>query len=556
MKRFYIILNLVFIMAVSVAAQPSWVKKATKSVFTLKTFDVSGTLMGSANGFFTTEQGEALSSFAPFRGASRAVVIDAAGKEFPVVCMLGANETYDVAKFRVDIKKAQPLTIASQKQPSDITTWLLPYRETKTILNGTVRKVETISDEYGYYTIAMTMPETAVSAPLLNDAGEVVGLMQKPFSETDTLSYAVSARFADSLKISGLSINDPVLRSTYIKKALPSDEAQALLTLYVGASTLDSLAYVQLVADFIDQFPASQEGYIYRAQLSANANDYAKADEDIAQAIKVGAKTDEVHYSYSRMIYQKVLYRQEPPYEPWTLDKALAETQEAYAINPLPAYRQQEAYICYAQQRYDEASAIYEQLFNTPLRSAELFYEASRCREMALDTLGQLALLDSAVATFSRPYLKEVAPYLLVRAQLYHQMGKYRDAVSDYNDYEQLMKTQVNDNFYYIRHQAEIGGRLFQQALNDLTTAISMNPQYELYYAEKASLEVRVGLYDDAIATAQQCISLVPDYSDGYLFLGLAQCLKGQKDEGAKNLQKARELGDEQAEALIEKYAR
>ena len=66
---------------------------------------------------------------------------------------------------------------------------------------------------------------------------------------------------------------------------------------------------------------------------------------------------------------------------------------------------------------------------------------------------------------------------------------------------------------------------------------------------------MRVGLYDDAIATARQCIDVAPDHSDGYLFLGLAQCLKGEKTEGVKNLQKAKELGDEQADDLIAKYA-
>lgn len=553
----FVICYLIFSHAVAPAfAQPSWVKKATKSVFTLKTFDEGGALLGSATGFFTTEQGDALSCYAPFKGATRAVVIDAAGKEYPVACMLGANETYDVAKFRVDIKKAQPLAVASQKSEHGVAVWLLPYREMKNVPQGMVRKVETMAGEYGYYTVLLAMPQQTDGAPLLNEAGEVVGLMQKPFEVNDTVSYAISARYADSLKITGLSINDPVLRATHIKMALPADEAQAQLTLYVGATTLDSLGYIQLVEDFITQFPQSQEGYIYRAELSANANDYARADADMAQALKVGSKPDEAHYSYSRMIYQKALYRQEPIYEPWTLDKAMAEAQAAYAANPLPLYQQQQAYIFFAQQRYADASAIYEQLFNTPMRSAELFYEASRCKEMARDTLGQLALLDSAVALYSRPYLKEVAPYILVRAQLYHQMGKYRAAVNDYNDYEQLMKTQVNDNFYYVRQQAEVGGRLFQQALNDLSKAIEMNPQYELYYAEKASLEVRVGLYDDAITTARQCIALAPEYSDGYLFLGLAQCMKGDKAEGAKNLQKAQDLGDEQAEALIEKYAK
>jgi hypothetical protein len=49
---------------------------------------------------------------------------------------------------------------------------------------------------------------------------------------------------------------------------------------------------------------------------------------------------------------------------------------------------------------------------------------------------------------------------------------------------------------------------------------------------------------------------LAPDHSDGYLFLGLSQCLLGQKTEGVKNLKKAGELGDPQAEALIEKYSK
>ena len=81
-----------------------------------------------------------------------------------------------------------------------------------------------------------------------------------------------------------------------------------------------------------------------------------------------------------------------------------------------------------------------------------------------------------------------------------------------------------------------------------------MEPDNTFYLAERASLQVRVGLHNEAIETAQEIIKLEPQSSDGYLFLGLAQCLKGQKAEGVKNLQKALELGDPQAEGLIEKY--
>ncbi|WP_288276655.1 serine protease [uncultured Prevotella sp.] len=555
MKRLYMIVSLLML-TVTIMAQPSWVKKATKSVFTLKTFTADGTLLGSANGFYVGKNGEAISCFAPFKGAQRAVVIDAAGKEYEVACILGANETYDVAKFRVITGKTQPLTVAQGQAPADASVWLLPYNQVKKVPQGTVRKAETFNQNYAYYTVALQMPENSVGAPLFSETGEVLGLMQQPASLKDTLNYAVSALFADSLKTTGLSINDPVLRATGIRKALPQDVGQAQLSLYIGGASLDSLAYCQLIEDFILQFPNHPDGYTYRAQQLVNGSRFADAERDMKKALKVAEKTDEVHYTYSRLMLQKLLYMPDQTYDAWSFDGSYDEAGEAYRINPLPTYRQQQAVVRYAQQRYDDAYAIYEELFTSSLRSPELFYAASVCKEQLKDSVAQLALLDSCMAQFSRPYLKETAPYLLHRAQLLMDMNRHREAVTDLNDYEALMKTQLTSNFYYMKYQAEMKGRLFQQALEDINEAIRMTPQSDLYYAEKASLQVRVGLYSEAVETAKTCIQLAPDHSDGYLFLGLSQCLLGQKTEGIKNLQKAGELGDPQAEGLIEKYSK
>ena len=538
------------------SAQPSWVKKATKSVFTLKTFTADGTLLGSANGFYVGKNGEAISCYAPFKGAQRAVVIDATGKEYEVACILGANETYDVAKFRVTTGKTLPLTVAQESASTDASVWLLPYNQVKKVPQGTVRKAEIFNQDYAYYTVALQMPDNSVGAPLLSEAGEVLGLMQQPASLKDTLNYAVSALFADSLKTTGLSINDPVLRATGIRKALPQDVGQAQLSLYIGGASLDSLAYCQLIEDFILQFPNHPDGYTYRAQQLVNGSRFADAERDMKKALKVTEKTDEVHYTYSRLMLQKLLYMPDQTYDAWSFDGSYDEAGEAYRINPLPTYRQQQAVVRYAQQRYDDAYAIYEELFTSSLRSPELFYAASVCKEQLKDSVAQLALLDSCMAQFSRPYLKETAPYLLHRAQLLMDMNRHREAVTDLNDYEALMKTQLTSNFYYMKYQAEMKGRLFQQALDDINEAIRMTPQSDLYYAEKASLQVRVGLYSEAVETAKTCIQLAPDHSDGYLFLGLSQCLLGQKTEGVKNLQKAGELGDPQAEGLIEKYSK
>ena len=548
------ILPMFLFTSLPVSAQPSWTKSASKAVFTVKTFAADGSLIASTNGFFTGSHGEAVSNFTPFKGAARATVIDAAGKEWQGTGILGANDMYDVVKFRVNCPKSQPLAISQAKAPIGSQAWLLPYHETKNLKNGPVRKAEPIFGEYAYYTLAMDMTDNLVSCPLLNDAGEAIGMMQQPASDKDTLSYAVSARFVDSLKITGLTFNDATLKQTLIRKELPSDIKEATLALYLSSSMVDSTEFVTLIEDFIRQFPSASDGYVYRAQQETAGGDFASAEKDMEQALKLSDKKDETHYSYARMIYDKEIYQSDRPFAGWSLDKALSEIQAANGSNPQPTYRQFEANILYAQQKYEEAYHIYTDLTSTNLNRAELFFSAARCKQMMNDTTSMLALMDSTVNTFTKPYLKEAAPYLWERAQARRNAGKYRDAISDMNDYEELMAANINDNFYYVRHQVEIQGRLFQQALNDIDKAIQMNPQEILYYAEKASLQIRVGLYQEAISTAKECISIDANNSDGYLFLGLGQCLTGNKTEGIQNLQKARDMGDTQAEGLIEKY--
>ena len=71
-----------------------------------------------------------------------------------------------------------------------------------------------------------------------------------------------------------------------------------------------------------------------------------------------------------------------------------------------------------------------------------------------------------------------------------------------------------------------------------------------------SSLQLRVNLVDQALLSAEQCTKVAPEYSDGYLLLGLAQIKKGRQAEGIANLQKAKELGNPQADGLIEKYSK
>jgi len=540
---------------VTAAAQAKWSKNAAKTTFTLKTFAPNGNLIGSATGFFVGTGGEAVSNFAPFKGASRAVVIDAAGEEHPVDCIIGASDIYDVAKFKVNATKTAAVTAATAKAADGNIVWMMPYAAKKVpaMLMGTVSKVEAPSEQYAYYTFQMQVPETAGGCPLFNDNGEAIGIMQQPAGD-NTNGYAVSLNMATDLKASPLIFSDPTLSATMIKKALPDDVKDAMVTLFTAQSLADSITKATILDDFIVKFPNSPEGYKYRAQANMNMRRFADADADMQQAIKVDDANDDTYYTYARMIYSHNVYGEpENLYAPWSLDKAEQAINTANGKNPQPVYSALKAQIKFAQKKYADALDIYTQLTKNGSATADNFYGAAMCQAQLGDSTAMLALLDSTVATFSEPYIRDAAPYILARAEARMARGKMREAVQDLNNYERLMP-QVNDRFYYIRFDAERQCRLFQQALNDIRQAISKNDRNPLYYSEKASLEIRVKLYADAIATAQELIALAPDSSDGYLFLGLAQCLSGNKSEGRKNLEKAKQMGDEQAQTLIEKY--
>lgn len=557
MKRIITILFAACVCCMVNAQPDKWVKKASKAVFTLKTFNADGSLIGSGNGFFITADGVAVSNYTPFRGAAKAVVIDAMGKEYEVKSIIGANDVYDIAKFRVDATKCQTLRTAPAAV-ENTSLWLLPYnaKNAYSCTAAKVKSVQKVQNDYDYYTLEATAPENTVGCPYLNANGEVVGIQQQSSSDDNTTQYAVGAAFATGLKMTGLSLNDPALKATSIKKDLPDELDQAILTLYLASTLGDVQSFVGLVDDFIAKFPQAPDGYSYKAQIMAAQDNYPEADKYMKLAIDNATDKAEARYNYAKMMYQNLIYFYDSASHAWSYEQALEQAEQAVALDPQLPYLTQKAQLLFACKRYADSYAAFQDVIGKGGRTAECFYGAARCKEQLNDTTACLALLDSAVATFSKPYLKEAAPYIYARAQALAESGKYRLAVNDYNEYENLMISQVNSEFYYIRSQVEVKARLFQQALNDLDKAIDKSPDILLYRSEKASLQIRVHLLDQAIETASECIRLFPDASDGYLFLGLAQCLKGDKVQGVGNLLKAKDLGDAQADVLIEKYGK
>ena len=105
-----------------IMAQSSQVKKAAKNIFKLTTFNAEGKLLSTSYGILVDADGTALSSWNPFVGASSANIIDAQGRKYDVDCLIGANEIYNVSKFRVVVPNEKKMQIA----PVNITSETVP----------------------------------------------------------------------------------------------------------------------------------------------------------------------------------------------------------------------------------------------------------------------------------------------------------------------------------------------------------------------------------------------------------------------------------------------
>ena len=568
MKKILILpLLLFFLVQGSMAQTPKWVEKAKRAVFSIVTYDKNDKMLNTGNGFFVSEDGLALSDYTLFKGAERAVVITSEGKQMPVSLILGANDMYDVIKFRVAIteKKVPALIVAKTAPAVGADAWMLPYSTQKSIacVTGKVKDVSKVAGEYHYYTLGMQMKDKMVSCPVMNAEGQVFGIAQKSSGiDTVTTCYAAGAAFAMAQKISALSLGDAALKKIGIRKGLPETEDQALVYLFMASSSLSGDDYEKLLDDFIRQFPANADGYLRRANYyAAKGKDdqtwYDKAVADFNQALKVAQKKDDVYYNIGKLMYAYQLSKPEKTYKDWTYDTALQNVRQAIAIDPLPIYIQMEGDILFAQQDYAGALAAYEKVNASNIASPATFFSAAKTKELAKgDPKEVVALMDSCIARCPQPITADFAPYLLERAQMNMNAGQPRNAMLDYDAYHTAVKGEVNDVFYYYREQAALKARQFQRALDDIVKAIEMNPTDLTYQAEHAVVNLRVGRYEEAIQILNNILKADPKYAEAYRLLGLCQIQLKKTDEACGNFKKAKELGDPNVDELITKYCK
>ncbi|MBQ8675511.1 MAG: hypothetical protein IJ139_04110 [Bacteroidaceae bacterium] len=540
------------------AAAPNWAAKAQKSLLAVSTYDQEGKQLGSGTAFFISADGDAIADYTLFKGASSAIVTDASGQKHNVQRILGADDTYSLVKFRVaDVKKPTPLVKAKTPPTIDAMVFILKYSADKIKNCPSARIVESkqVADGKPYYTLSYATDETYTSAPVFNSAGEWIGTVQPSMGLN---GYALGAEFAETLTIKAITtkVNNMALDAIHMPKGLPDSAEEALVYIYIKSQSMSNEDYLDLLNQFNATYPGNAEGYSRRATLLIDLQRFDEAEADMQTFLKL---SDDKSFAYSKMadiIYTKLLYQPTPAYEPWTYDLALNYIDKAIELKPtLTEHKLLKAQMLMSKHDYDGALSIFDAINNSPARTPSTLYAASLAHEGKGDSLDiQIALIDSALATFSQPLPAEAANYVLRHGQLNALAGKYREAVNDYNQYCFINGQKVNATFYFDRARLETNARMYQQALDDIDKAISMAPNTLAFLIEKCGLQLRVNQLDECIQTANQILKLAPDSNDAYRMMGYAQIQKGETDLARKNLEQAAALGDNTAKEIIAKY--
>ena len=553
MKLKTLILTIALILGVStnISAQPGAVKKAADAAFTLTTFKADGSILATSNGVCISTDGVAVSPWKPFIGADKAVIIDAKGQKHEVDCLLGANEIYDIVKFQVSGKTiAAPL--ATTVSVGD-EAWITPMPKSGNAEKADVSSVEKFMDKYNYTILKSSATDKLNGAPVFNVKGQVIGL----FNSAGELQSSTDVNYAKDFVVKGLSQNDITLRQSNIRIGLPNTVEEAVVALMLSSEKPTNI-HEAIVNEFITKFPQANDGYYALANIQVAKGEFANADKTMQTAISNVTAKDEAHYNFARLIYRNALiqeFAEKTKSVGWTLDKALDEIKKAETTKANDAYRHLQAQIIYAKGDYAKAYTEFEALTKTKFNNPELYLEMAQSRQhLGANDQEILDLLNKSIELCDTPYVSTSAPYFYTRGQQLEKMGEYRKAVQDYYTYEYFNQGRLGAAFYYMREQCEVKGRMWQQALQDILIASQLDPKEALYPTEAGSLLLRLNKVDAAISAAQQAIQLDASQPDAHLILGIAQCESKQKEEGLKNIQKAKELGNTQADTFLQKY--
>lgn len=333
--------------------------------------------------------------------------------------------------------------------------------------------------------------------------------------------------------------------------------AVQLQSFYLGLltdSNVDPLGAIATYTRIIEELPNKPEPYVYRGEVYANIGNYQKAIDDFEAAIRISSSSQMAYEgrakAYTEMGYLEVALKD--------YDRLLVLNSSDHQIRRLRAQLQERlGAIDAAIKDYDE---IITRSTNSPDSSPFLLAQDYHARARLFIKNGQIdsALQDLNGALALDP---EGVGYYVTRGMVFSSMDLSADAIADYtaalaiNSANQPALLQRGDEYMKLQ-QYESAVRDFitvqiigantpiydhlvvegnvPRTLDNIDLFISLNPASAFGYYYKSRALIESGEYEEGIESLYQAISLNPAVEAFYTLLdqtGAADTVSENYDE-------------------------
>ena len=185
--------------AASEAAKESYSSIAAgilPAVVTIIVYDYNGNLKHIGSGFFYNKNGDIVSNSHVLTPNTRAEIKLMSGEKYPVGAIIERNETLDMVKARTHLPKDSPfLNIAAQ--PPSVGDKIIvagsPMGLEQTLTEGIVSAWRKLPGKGDVLQISAPVSPGSSGGPVLNMAGEVVGIASFQIVQGQNLNFAVPA---------------------------------------------------------------------------------------------------------------------------------------------------------------------------------------------------------------------------------------------------------------------------------------------------------------------------------------------------------------------------
>ncbi|MEO6050469.1 MAG: trypsin-like peptidase domain-containing protein [Pyrinomonadaceae bacterium] len=180
-------------------------KRIKPSAVAIETFDAKGNTISRGSGFFIAVD-RVITNRHVIERASRVELHLLDGKKFPVRGVLAVDGEGDLALLQVDVPRALavplPIVQAVPQEGESIVVVGNPYGLEGSVSNGIVSAVREISGYGKIIQITASISPGSSGSPVVNMAGQVIGIATLQAAEGQNLNFAVPAERISQLKIS------------------------------------------------------------------------------------------------------------------------------------------------------------------------------------------------------------------------------------------------------------------------------------------------------------------------------------------------------------------